>query len=116
MGITEIITAPRSPWQNPYAERLIGSIRENAWITSSSSTSVTYAASCRAIFNTTTTPERISRFARTARDPVPFNLPRLATSLPSRRLAVCTIAMSVEPLEESRMFLLAPIQLPSGQF
>src|SRR5436190_24227768 len=27
MAITEIITAPRSPWQNPYAERLIGSIR-----------------------------------------------------------------------------------------
>ena len=27
MGITEDITAPRSPWQNPYAERLIGSIR-----------------------------------------------------------------------------------------
>ena len=27
MGITAVITAPRSPWQNPYAERLIGSIR-----------------------------------------------------------------------------------------
>jgi putative transposase len=27
MGITEVITARRSPWQNPYAERLIGSIR-----------------------------------------------------------------------------------------
>lgn len=27
MGITEIITARRSPWQNPYVERLIGSIR-----------------------------------------------------------------------------------------
>jgi hypothetical protein len=27
MGITEVVTAPRSPWQNPYAERLIGSIR-----------------------------------------------------------------------------------------
>jgi putative transposase len=27
MGITEVITAPRSPWQNPYVERLIGSIR-----------------------------------------------------------------------------------------
>jgi len=27
MGITEVITAPRSPWQNPYAERLIRSIR-----------------------------------------------------------------------------------------
>ena len=27
MGMTEVITASRSPWQNPYAERLIGSIR-----------------------------------------------------------------------------------------
>ena len=26
MGITEVLTAPRSPWQNPYAERLIGSV------------------------------------------------------------------------------------------
>ena len=27
MGIREVLTAPSSPWQNPYAERLIGSIR-----------------------------------------------------------------------------------------
>ena len=27
MGMEEVITAPRSPWQNPYVERLIGSIR-----------------------------------------------------------------------------------------
>jgi len=27
MGIREVITARRSPWQNPYVERLIGSIR-----------------------------------------------------------------------------------------
>ena len=27
LGIDEVLTAPRSPWQNPYAERLIGSIR-----------------------------------------------------------------------------------------
>ncbi len=27
LGITEVPTAPRSPWQNPYAERVIGSIR-----------------------------------------------------------------------------------------
>jgi len=27
MGIEEVITAPRSPWQSPYVERIIGSIR-----------------------------------------------------------------------------------------
>jgi len=27
LGITEVLTAPRSPWQNPYIERLIGSVR-----------------------------------------------------------------------------------------
>jgi putative transposase len=27
MGIQEVLTAPRSPWQNPFAERLVGSIR-----------------------------------------------------------------------------------------
>jgi putative transposase len=29
MGITEVVIAPRSPWQNPYVERLIGSIRRD---------------------------------------------------------------------------------------
>ena len=27
MAIREVLTAPRSPWQNPFVERLIGSIR-----------------------------------------------------------------------------------------
>jgi hypothetical protein len=27
LGIDEVITAPRSHWQNPYCERLIGSVR-----------------------------------------------------------------------------------------
>jgi putative transposase len=27
LGIEEIVSAPRSPWQNPYVERLIGTIR-----------------------------------------------------------------------------------------
>jgi putative transposase len=27
MGIREILTAPRAPWQNPYAERFLGSLR-----------------------------------------------------------------------------------------
>jgi transposase InsO family protein len=29
MGIEEVLIAPRSPWQNPYVERLIGSIRRD---------------------------------------------------------------------------------------
>jgi len=29
MGIKEVITAPQSPWQNPFIERLIGSIRRD---------------------------------------------------------------------------------------
>ncbi len=27
MGVEDVVTAPRSPWQNPYVERLIGSVR-----------------------------------------------------------------------------------------
>ena len=30
LQIEEILTAPRNPWQNPYAERLIGSIARSA--------------------------------------------------------------------------------------
>jgi transposase InsO family protein len=29
LGIEEVLTAPRSPWQNPYVERLIGSNRRD---------------------------------------------------------------------------------------
>ncbi len=29
MGINEVISAPRSPWQNPFVERIVGSIRRD---------------------------------------------------------------------------------------
>ena len=29
LGIEEVVTAPGSPWQNPYVERVIGSIRRD---------------------------------------------------------------------------------------
>jgi transposase InsO family protein len=29
LGLEEVLIAPRSPWQNPYVERLIGSIRRD---------------------------------------------------------------------------------------
>jgi hypothetical protein len=34
MGIRDKPTAPASPWQNGFAERLIGSIRVSVWTTS----------------------------------------------------------------------------------
>ena len=58
---------------------------------------------------TITAPERIFRLVRTARGLVPSNFPRPAISSPSRRLAVCTIAMNVEPLR-----LHAPARTPSN--
>ena len=33
MGIEEVLIAPRSPWQTPYCERVIGSIRRESWPT-----------------------------------------------------------------------------------
>lgn len=33
LQIEEILTAPRNPWQNPCAERLVGSIRRDVWTT-----------------------------------------------------------------------------------
>ena len=27
MGIEDVVIAPRSPWQNPYVERLVGTLR-----------------------------------------------------------------------------------------
>ncbi len=75
MGITEVITAPRSPSQNPYAERLIGSIRreclDHVIIFSESH----LRRVLRAIFNTIMTSERIFRSARTARGLVPIQSP-----------------------------------------
>ena len=32
LGIEEVLIAPRSPWQNPYVERLIGSIRRDCLV------------------------------------------------------------------------------------
>src|SRR5450755_3638446 len=31
LGMEEVITAPLSPWQNPYVERLIGSVRRECF-------------------------------------------------------------------------------------
>ena len=67
----------------------------NAWITSSSSTSVTCGASSRGIFNIITGPEHICHSIRTARSLAAYSLPLQATSSRSPRWAVCIIATNV---------------------
>jgi putative transposase len=44
MGIEHVPSAVRSPWQNPYVERVIGSIRRERTTTSSSSALITCGA------------------------------------------------------------------------
>ena len=62
MGIRDRPTAPRSPWQNAYAERLIGSIRRGRHsITSSCLASVTFGTYCYPTWHITTRPARICR-------------------------------------------------------
>jgi hypothetical protein len=93
MGIEEVVTAPRSPWQNPYVERVIGSIRREFL----DHVIILNERHLRRVlsFNIIMTPERISRSTRTAHGPVACNFPPRAKLLPSPRSAVCIIAMSV---------------------
>jgi len=54
MAVGEVLTAPHSPWQNPFAERLIGSIRRECLNTSSSLANSTCAVPWLATSRTTT--------------------------------------------------------------
>ena len=68
IGIEDVQTAPRSPWQDPYVERVIGSIRrECASITSSCSMSDPCSGCCDRMSPTTITGARISRWAKMLR-------------------------------------------------
>jgi putative transposase len=53
IGIEEVVTAVRSPWQNAYAERLSGRCAENASITSLSAMRAGCVASCTRTWSTT---------------------------------------------------------------
>jgi len=54
MGIEEVLTAPRSPWQNPFAERMIGSIRRECLDNVITSARATSAGSSATISSITT--------------------------------------------------------------
>jgi transposase InsO family protein len=65
MGIAEVVSAPASPWQNPYAERLIRSVRRECLNHVIVLASGTCDVSCPRISSTTMGRERISLSRRT---------------------------------------------------
>jgi len=65
LGIYEVLTAPRSPWQNPFAERLVGSIRRDCLTTSSSLASAISIGFSRPTSPITTALARIFPSTRT---------------------------------------------------
>ena len=73
MGIRDHPIGPRSPWQNGQAERLIGSIRRNASITSSSLATPICVGYLRLTQDITTNSERICRWTRNRRTSGPSN-------------------------------------------
>jgi putative transposase len=62
IGIGEVISSPSSPWQNPYAARLIGSIRRECLDHVIASASGTSGACWPTIWSITTGREHISRW------------------------------------------------------
>jgi transposase InsO family protein len=94
MGIKQVVTAPRSPWQNAYVERLIGSIRRECLdhIIIFNEHHLRRVLSSYFQYHHQTEP--ISHSARTAPRRAQYTRQPPATSLSSRRLAVCTIAMN----------------------
>jgi transposase InsO family protein len=101
LDIEQVLIAPRRPWQNPYVERLIGSIRRDLPITSSCSTSGT-CCDCSGITSAITiAPAATWRSSTTLRTRVPSRVQRRARCSRCRWSAACTTATAAAP-EPSR--------------
>jgi transposase InsO family protein len=101
MGIKDVVTAPRSPWQNPYVERVIGSIRRECLDHIVIFNERHCAASCPRTPTTTNAPARIFRSIRIARTPARFSIAASEESSPFQESVVCTITTNVWPLDTS---------------
>ena len=94
MAVEEVLTAPRTPWQNPFVERVIGSLRASASTTSSCGTNARYAATCSATSSTTTSGARTSRWTRMPPSRGSLNRQPAARSFESRTSADCITIMN----------------------
>jgi transposase InsO family protein len=103
MGIKEVITAPRSPWQNAYVERVIGSIRrecldhivifDERHLRRVISSYVDYYQSTRTHLS----------LDKDCLDPRPTCHPGSGRSSPSQKSVACTTATNVSPPDSSRI-------------
>src|SRR5262245_24652343 len=97
MQIEEVITAPHSPWQNPFAERLIGSIRSECL----NHVLVLDERHLRRILTRYFTYYHHARtllaLDKDAPDPQPIAPPRRAGSRSFQKSAACTTATSAGP-------------------
>ena len=99
LGIEEVKIAPRNPWQNPYCERVIGSIRRDALDHVIVLNERIYAVYFNLMSSTTTIGGRIDHWRWMHRNHGPFNHRTWARSRSFRKSAVCIIIMSDEQLE-----------------
>ena len=103
MGIRDRPTAPRSPWQNGYAERLIGSIRRECLDHVIVVASGIYAMCCARTSSITTAPGHISRWAKTHRS---RGLSRRSVAFfRCRSSADCTIVTSGSDFRQRHPFI-----------
>ena len=107
MGIMEVLAAPRSPWQNRYVERVIGSIRRECLdylIIFNERHLRRVLSSYEDYYRPTRT--HLSRRTRIVHTCVPFSRDGAVTSSRFRRLAGCTIATNASQPEEPKYCLL----------
>jgi len=93
MGIREVLSAPRSPWQRAYIERVIGSIRRECLDHVIVFDEASLRRNPRFLpWITITDRERISRWGRTRPSRAAFSRQKWDPSWPCHRSADCTTA------------------------
>src|SRR3989454_9475778 len=97
LGISEILIAPRAPWQVPFAERLIGSIRRECLDHVIVINERHLRRLCAGTSRTTTPPARISPSTTTALIRAKSKRQRAGASWRSRRSADLTTPISAPP-------------------
>jgi hypothetical protein len=83
VAIRDKPTAAASPWQNGFAERLIGSIRRECVDHISSWARRGYAVSCDPMLAITTISERIGHWTKMRQSLVEFSRPEASDRIPS---------------------------------